>query len=758
MKRIITYISILAVVLTAGVSCSRDLSIDEIQSGGKLTLVFRTEQMGTRLTVKDDDPVKGVGAENSIEHIDYFFFPNDNPTSEAVVYGRLTVDQLTKVSETEYKYDGFDTSKSEYASLKGPSYLYVLANYPGEVSVKTMQGLLALPISTDFTKVQTSFVMDSYDSAEESALLFVTPKATDSTNPREVEVKLARAAAKLVLKINVSKSFTDEEGNVWKPEADQMWVNFLYARKNTTVAAQPVAFDNKANYFNTAQQTPTSTTAVDASHTSWLTTPIYTYPQSYETSDVTAPYFKVFCPWVCDKMGLTNFYYKIILPQLGSFQRNKVYTLTMDLSVIGGTEDWALVSDHIYVADWWAPAAIESSFEGAMYLDVPVKEYEIYGVNDVYIPVRSSNDIQITNIRGTKTNLYTGRTENVTGSTSDVSKEGFKFVHALNNNITSSGYDCTPITFTMTVRHTSGGLSKTVNVKVTQYPSIWAEADASNEYAYVNSYTRYNHGGRYNALEAYNSRGESSGNSLGSIDNHNSSNSNYNQYVVHVSVLPNGYRVAGMTEDVVIGDPRGGKLAENNLGYLAGTNGEADYSVQGKYNAVSSNTQNVIAPAIRIASSAGATSPLTDYNRAEERCASYQENGYPAGRWRMPTVAEIDFLISLSDYQHIPELFSPEYHSDYYGGYYDVYWAGGQYGYGGKPYTDRNHTSAFVNLTGANHYNDGTLGVRVGNNEEYFKPYMRCVYDEWYWGSQKYGNSGQPTTGSAATQWLGYIY
>ena len=124
----------------------------------------------------------------------------------------------------------------------------------------------------------------------------------------------------------------------------------------------------------------------------------------------------------------------------------------------------------------------------------------------------------------------------------------------------------------------------------------------------------------------------------------------------------------------------------------------------------------------------------------------------------MPTVAEIDFLISLSDYQHIPELFSPEYHWDAYGGYYDVYWAGGQYGYGGKPYTDRNHTSAFVNLTGANHYNDGTLGVRVGNNEEYFIPYMRCVYDEWYWGSQKYGNSGQPTTGSAATQWLGYIY
>ncbi len=758
MKRIITYISILAAALTAGVSCSQDLSFDENQDGGNLTLVFRTEQMGTRVTVNDADPIKGVGAENTIEHIDYFFFPDDNPTSEAVVYGRLTVDQLTKVSETEYKYDGFDTSKSEYASLKGPSYLYVLANYPEEVNVKTMQGLLALPISTDFTKEQTSFVMDSYDSAEESALLFVTPKATDSTNPREVEVKLARAAAKLVLKINVTNSYTDDEGNVWRPEVDQMWVNFLYARKNTTVAALPVAFDNKSNFIDTAQQTPTSTTAVDAGHTSWLTTPVYTYPQSYETSDVTAPYYKIFCPWVCDKMGLTNFYYKIILPQLGSFLRNKVYTLTVDLSVIGGTEDWALVSDHIYVADWWAPAAIESSFEGAMYLDVPVKEYEIYGVNDVYIPVRSSNDIQITNIRGTKTNLYNGNTETVTGSTSDVSKEGFRFVHALNNDIKSTSFDCTPITFNMTVRHTQGGLSKTVNVKITQYPPIYAKADLSNQYVFVNYYSRK----AYGEETAYNNNrnGAESLGSLNQVGEQGSLNNNNNQYVVTVSVLPDGYKVAGMTEEAVIGDPRGGRLASNNLGY--DKNGDVQRTVQQNYNAVSSTTQNVIAPAIRIASSWGAmgsSSTMRNYDRAEERCAAYQENGYPAGRWRVPTLAEIDFLMSLSDYNHIPQLFTPTREDTRT---YDVYWAGGKYAYGGTPYLNdklnqANHSQSFVNLSNATNTGD-LLRITVNGRYEYFDTYVRCVYDEWYWGSQKYGNNGQPTTGSAATQWLGYIY
>ena len=127
----------------------------------------------------------------------------------------------------------------------------------------------------------------------------------------------------------------------------------------------------------------------------------------------------------------------------------------------------------------------------------------------------------------------------------------------------------------------------------------------------------------------------------------------------------------------------------------------------------------------------------------------------------IPTVAEIDFLIRLSDYEHIPELFSPEYHSGN-NSYYDVYWAGGHYGYGGVPYTSEGggHSYAFVDLTNATTLNANDYGnnQRLQKNNERFRTYMRCVYDEWYWGSQKYGNNGQPTTGNAATQWLGYIY
>ena len=41
-----------------------------------------------------------------------------------------------------------------------------------------------------------------------------------------------------------------------------------------------------------------------------------------------------------------------------------------------------------------------------------------------------------------------------------------------------------------------------------------------------------------------------------------------------------------------------------------------------------------------------------------------------------------------------------------------------------------------------------------GNLQNFVK--AKIVYDEWYWSDTKYNNSGQP--GTAATQWIGYIY
>lgn len=785
MKRIFTYIFIIAVALTASVSCSREYVFEENGQDGFITLRLQTAEMGTRVTITDGDPVDGEELENVVKHADFFFFKNEDGTG-LLDHKRLVVKteenadgELIPVTGQNNLYEYTFDVRSENNPLQGPSYVYVIANYPEEIEdgeITSLDDVLDLDIPIDLSKEFDSFVMDSYDSAADNRLTYLSPsKGHDDSLDKDGNVKytigLSRAAAKLVLSFKVAKSYTDAAQNVWTPVTNQMWWNFLYVRKSgMTMEAEPLAYDAKTNYFNTAQLSPVENGDADDDYTYWMTSAVYTYPQSYKTDDVTAPYYKLFCPWTCEKKGMNNFYYKVVLPDLNVdeegnnfFKRNKVYQLMVDVSVIGGTEeDWALLTDHIYVADWWAPEKIEASFEGAMYLDVPVKEFTIYGDNSITVPVVSSNQITVTGVSGTKTNLYNGNSVSVTPTISNITKEGFTLTHELNTDMTSSNFDCTPITYTMTVNHASGGLNKPIQVKITQYPSIWAKADASNGYAYVNSYAyTSNHGGRSNNnRRAYNNNDQQIG-TMNQVGSEQSQNNNTNQYVITVSVLPNGYTVAGLSEAVVIGDPRGGFLANDYLGYGAfGGNGNRVYGVQTNYKAVSSNTQNVIAPAIRIASSYGATQPIRTFDRAEERCASYQENGYPAGRWRMPTVAEIDFLIRLSDYNHIPELFSPEYHPASGGwngtpAYYDVYWAGGHYGYGGKPYTDQNHSSAFVNLTNATE-NDSRLVI----NGERFQTYMRCVYDEWYWGSEKYDRDGNKITGTgtAANRWIGFIY
>lgn len=110
----------------------------------------------------------------------------------------------------------------------------------------------------------------------------------------------------------------------------------------------------------------------------------------------------------------------------------------------------------------------------------------------------------------------------------------------------------------------------------------------------------------------------------------------------------------------------------------------------------------MIAPEFQVASSYGKTTEV-NYQRAKERCASYQEDGYPAGRWRLPTKGEIQFAVELSRDGIIPTLFNGRYWA-----------ANGTYGSG---YSST--TGSFTDYTNNNNTN-----------------YVRCVYDIWYWGDE----------------------
>lgn len=117
----------------------------------------------------------------------------------------------------------------------------------------------------------------------------------------------------------------------------------------------------------------------------------------------------------------------------------------------------------------------------------------------------------------------------------------------------------------------------------------------------------------------------------------------------------------------------------------------------------SADDRNIIAPKLLVSSALNANTGLT-FEQAVKRGATYQEAGYPAGRWRLPSEAEIAFIVARQRDGVIPTLYATN----------SYYWSGS----GRLVYipTDKNAGIQF---------SDPAAGVTRS---------CRFVYDLWYWG------------------------
>ena len=170
---------------------------------------------------------------------------------------------------------------------------------------------------------------------------------------------------------------------------------------------------------------------------------------------------------------------------------------------------------------------------------------------------------------------------------------------------------------------------------------------------------------------------------------------------IHISVLP-------QDSDFVIGDPRTPEVdnlrnddedASNDYVTAAAMEG-GTRSLQWYYPTEKSDrTYDMMAPSYRIASKFGGVEygGIT-YERALSRCATYQEDGYPAGRWRLPTRGEVRFIAMLSANKSFEKLFSNA-----------IYWS----------------------AHGAIQVSDGNVTDSKSTNA-----LPRCVYDSWYWDKE----------------------
>lgn len=120
----------------------------------------------------------------------------------------------------------------------------------------------------------------------------------------------------------------------------------------------------------------------------------------------------------------------------------------------------------------------------------------------------------------------------------------------------------------------------------------------------------------------------------------------------------------------------------------------------------SNGSQYKVAPKIRVASSYGVSSVLSKLD-AKRRCAGYQELTAAAGRWRLPTFGEIEYIMSLSTSKKIPFLF----------------FSGPTASSGTRYWTAQGPVTS----------DNGTIKLTTDNSAN-----VRCVYDEWYWENTNY--------------------
>jgi hypothetical protein len=110
----------------------------------------------------------------------------------------------------------------------------------------------------------------------------------------------------------------------------------------------------------------------------------------------------------------------------------------------------------------------------------------------------------------------------------------------------------------------------------------------------------------------------------------------------------------------------------------------------------------IIAPVFMMQSGYGmAHKAFSNYYKARKRCATYQEAGYPAGRWRLPTLAEIAFMVRLQNEGAIDGLFTKA-----------DYWTS---------------SGGVIKADETMEYKENQIGSDT-------EAYVRCVYDLWYYG------------------------
>ena len=711
----------LAALLLLG-ACQKEDWSNQVASGKFLTLELNTAAK-SRVPVVGDDRFN----ENEVKSVDVYFFHNGQENTATAVdaqIGLIPEGSLLQVELNENITDG------DY-------YIYVVANIPEntpQASDNTLAELKERTITTvwksgedDADVIEPSFVMDGYTTV------------TVNSEGASGHVKLTRAMAKVMLYTSTEKEL-NINGMTYEPVPERMFVT-MYNSVTKTNLADNYSVNADADYQagirrNYDSEYPEEVPAKEIDENAdedappyyryEQMAPFYSYPNPETTAERKDAYLMLCVPWTVRQSGgdgsyqAVNYYYRVPITgnaDLALMMRNQYYRINVHIGVLGSVnpEDAVEITNARFEIYDWFEVGIDTDMQQYQYLVLDEYESVMNNTDELIMPYISSSDLAWSDTEGIKEGEYTKivsvsypdysqpfTTTTVLDTPAEIEEKGFSieegnegelvFRHVIPDDV------FVPYTITIQV-YNKQGVPISEPWIIRQYPDIYIEADFNTEgqeSRFVNGYWNAPYGKEgwfedddYD-LNVYDDLGNSLNTILNIASESYHNDDNENQYTIYITSFEAG-------QNYVIGDPRTEEPQD-----ITTRNGNKRFDDLIEYYPTrEEGVESMLTPAYKVASSWGGASSM-DYETAKARCAAYQENGYPAGRWRMPTEAEIDYIVELSANGDIPMLFLLSGSGQY--------WASSGRVCSGEGWEDSGSSTT---------------------------AYIRCVYDVWYWGDEK---------------------
>ena len=478
MKRLIHILMIVPLLLAAG--CVRDM--EPFRPASDLVLTVRCEDPA----LTKADPVEADGEtrfnENLIESVDFFFYPGNEPATDAdaVYHERVELDE-DPVTHTDGRWEATFTLVLKRADAERifiandrRATVYAIVNYSGDLTAggTSLSELAATAVETDFAATETDYIQPSFLMDGKTVITYNEFNVVSASGTIEV----TRFAAKITTSVSVASQAIlkhvspDDPDEIWTPVLHTLRVYLVDGTKTVTLGTESSSDNPSPEFFSySAEECRRPFVRDDGTeylaHTAvgsgtdetiyYNTYPMYSYPVAWSTGKPVysqdlpnQPYLKLEMDWRRtagqDGNGYSydrrKYYYKVILP-VESLERNNWYHFNIDVTILGSEteEGQALLNPTTYyILDWQnksVPIDKYAVISKARYLSVDKGPHYLNNLTTLSIPFLSSHDVRIVEGTVKATRPYYGEIKN---ESQEVNQYNTKY-HAWVRKDTSTG-------------------------------------------------------------------------------------------------------------------------------------------------------------------------------------------------------------------------------------------------------------------------------------------------------------------------------